>query len=136
MNPDYINENRNKLMRWIIILAVAAIGVYAILWVAKQSSIEITLPAAGKGTASYELTSGSKESSGNFKDGSTKKKLAAPKGNYEVLVTQGEASYYALVKTSGFFKKTEIKAVLAGESTRTFVGDNPDSCLDYVSGLL
>lgn len=136
MNPQNLSTRQNTLKRKAIYLLIFVVIIYALLWIARQSYIEITIPNAGKATASYTLSNSKKKVSGNIPKGSFKKKLSAPKGEYELLVTQDESSYYINMKTSGFFRKTTVSAQLTKENDRSYVGDNPGGCFDYISSLL
>ncbi len=57
-------------------------------------------------------------------------------GSYEVQVIQGNKSYLRIAKTKGLLNKYVIKGDLVQQKSRVFIGNNPESCTQYIDGVL
>ncbi len=104
----------------------------ALFWIGNQSRLTINVVnPSGSDQISISLTrTGSSKQSSMTSTSKTINRLLGM-GSYEVLVRQNETSYFAVIKTNGFFRKTTVSAELRSESARSFVGDNPGPCMTY-----
>lgn len=66
--------------------------------------------------------------------GSVKKLVK--KGSYRIDVTQPQKSYVGFVEAPGLLRTKQVSPVLHTENARTFVGNNPSSCMYYVGERL
>lgn len=57
-------------------------------------------------------------------------------GQYQVLVQQGDKSYWKVIKVGHFLIGSSVKPGLQAERARTFVGTNPASCMQLINGVL
>lgn len=119
----------------LIILAVVFI-VIVFYWVATHGYVEVTVSGGGGGTYEASFTH-SDDGKGDVisTDSGVIKKLVSS-GGTDVAIRKDGGSYFASVKTTGFFRTVRVEATLAPESDRQFVGNDPRGCLSIASGVL
>jgi hypothetical protein len=105
-------------------------------WIYSHSYIEVSVKSGSTGSLSYELKNQRNDKPSVAQSGTGNIKKLVAKGNYEVLVRQGEKSYFAVVKTKGFLGTTHVAASLKAEKSRKFVGNNPEPCMSYTENVL
>lgn len=122
-----------KFITPVVILIIILFGLW---WAFNHSFIEIALEKPGVSTEySVGLTNQTGQTANTqTKSGSVKKLVR--KGSYEVLVKQGEASYFAIVNAGGFLSTNKTSALLSKENGRTYIGNDPNPCTYLVSGVL
>lgn len=116
-------------------VAVGALG-FILYWLSTISFIEISVDTQGSGTLSYQLHGQGSQKDTKLDSSATTIKKRVSKGSYEVLVKQGDSSYFAVAKTAGFFRKTVVSGSLSPEKSRRFIGDNPEGCMQRVEVVL
>ncbi len=127
-----INQLRKRAI-WIVILGVL---LAVLFWVYGHSFIEITVSESIEGDISYRLLDQGSHRQNVIKNQNKKVKKLVRRGNHEIEITQGEKSYFKIVKAQGFLKTTKVAAGLLPEKSRTFVGNNPSPCTYLVNQVL
>ncbi len=109
------------------------IGVY---WAGTHSYIEVRLQSGvGTNTKVQLLNQADSKSTELTAKGSRVKKLVR-RGQYEILVKQGNSSFFAVSKSKGWLGTTSVDAVLVPERDRQFIGDNPGPCGTFNNRVL
>jgi hypothetical protein len=121
----------NKAKRITVLSTVLILALIIFYWFYSHAQLEINISNPGGGQITYEISNQSKKGPESIKTQSTSLKRSVAKGSYEISVSQGEQSYFALVKTDGFFSKSKVVATLAKEKQRSFAGNNPAPCMFY-----
>lgn len=119
-------------------LVLALIGVAVVLvmiLLAGYGFVAVEPTGTGSGEITYDLTNQGNGKVTTLKSTSSVKKLL-PRGTYEVMVRQGDTSYFAVVKSSGFLMTKKVASQLAPEKGRRFIGDNPSPCMYLAKGTL
>ena len=138
MNPSASLNGRspgfNKLLLLIPlgILALIALGVS----IFAASAIEITPSGGTSSTYSYRILNQANGKLISEDSHSSKLKKRLGQGSYEVTVSQGTKTFFSLVSVKSRFGTTAVAASLQAEQKRTFVGDNPASCLNLLGATL
>ncbi len=129
MNDNFINHT---IRRWVIFVLSLALLVGILIWISSHSFVSIDIVGGGQGkNSSVEfIKQNSGESSTTTTTNTTFKKLLG-KGSYELYVTQDNKSYVALIKIGGFLGSKKVTATILPEKERSFVGNEPDSCMYY-----
>jgi len=109
---------------------------FLVYWISTHAFMEITLENPAAGGVSYQITSQQNQETATINNAPTKIKRLVKKGDYEILVKQGESSYFSVIRTSGFLTKKTIETKIEPEKARKFVGDNPAACMDYRQTVL
>lgn len=123
---------RNTILFVVVILLVGLI-----YWVSGYTYIEVAASnnmERGKLELSILNQKGSKQIAVSEEAASIKKLVR--RGNYQIEVRQGLASYFAVVSARGFLRTNKVDAKLSGEISREFVGNNPKACVDWDGSLL
>jgi hypothetical protein len=123
--------------RWLILGLVGAVVVLVLILVAGYGfiSVETTGGTDKLSEITYELTNQGTGKKTTVKSTSAIKKFVT-RGRYEVMVRRGSTSYFATVKSSGFFTTKKVSATLAPEKGRRFIGDNPSPCMYLLKDVL
>lgn len=127
---DFIRRHK------VLIIIVSTVAV--LLFVASRFSfVTVEVPNANQqNDITYSVSeTASNKTSTNTANKTTYRKLVG-RGNYSVSVSQNSQNFFALVKTKGFFLSKKVVANLESEKSRTFVGDNPDACMQYSNTVL
>ncbi|MBA3757259.1 hypothetical protein H0X09_00105 [Candidatus Saccharibacteria bacterium] len=119
-----------------ILVLSAIVFVLVIYGLYSTAFIEVSVTGQGSSEISYKFINQDTSKEKVIKSGSTKLKTRVSKGNYEILVKQGEVSYVSIIKAAGFLKTSSISASLKPEKSRQFVGNNPGSCMNYNDSIL
>ncbi len=127
--------NITRAKGWIGVCGAALLAVVILGWLYSHSTIEISVANPGTGDISYKLTTspGGKTTTITSRSADVKKRIH--RGSSEILVSQNQKNYFAIVKTNGFLATTKVSASLSAEKSRVFVGDNPAPCLFYTDKL-
>ncbi len=120
----------------LILIAIALASVFIVYGLSQTSRLEITTTGGSQTNYSYAVMKQSNDKSSSTKSDSNVFSKTLATGSYEVKVTQGSLSSYAVVKTAGFFRTTKITADLKPELARSFVGDNPAVCMSLLGTTL
>lgn len=120
----------------LILLAVLAIIILVLVWCFTHSFVEITVNNSVNGDLNYRLLDQSNLRTAETTSSSKTIKKLVRRGSHEVLVRQGETSYFAVVKSNGFLSTSRVSAELSVEKARSFIGNNPGSCMYIVAGVL
>lgn len=126
----------NKIRRMIILSTILVAVLALFFFVYSHGFISVNVSGVKEGPVTYEFIN---QKTGDAtvveaKSGSLKKMVA--RGDYEVVARQGETSYYALTRTGLFLSTTTVEGQLQPEKARSFVGNNPGSCMNYARQLL
>lgn len=119
----------------IILISILALLLIVFHWFFTHSFIEVSVNDNGTGRFNFTLTDVSSQKQTHGSSTKTLKKLVR-KSQYEVLVQNGETSYFSVANTGRFLSTTSIQANLAPEKSRKFVGNNPGTCMYYVGHIL
>jgi hypothetical protein len=119
---------------------IAAALVIALLiglqWLFSHAFITVALVNPGSGNVTYQFISQPDQKLNEVQTAGTAVKKLVRKGSYEVLVKQGDSSFLAVVDTGGFLGTTSVRAELAPEKAREFIGNNPVACMSLAGGTL
>lgn len=125
------------MKKWIIIFGVFVILFVGWRIVSNISFINIDVSNSQSDTELvYSVIDNKTNKTTEVKTTSATFKRRVSKGSYQVLVQQGQTSYFEAISTKGFGGTTKITANLVSEKGRQFVGNNPASCFNYVDGVL
>lgn len=114
----------------IILLAVLTLAILGIYRLYSYGYVEV-LSAGDAKSVKIILTNQADDGTHVINvSGGTGKKLVR-RGNYELLATQNDTSYFTVIKTGGFLGKTAVQTKFAPEKSRKFVGNNPGPCMFY-----
>lgn len=123
--------------RNLIVLALILIFGFAFNWLFSHAFIEIQVSnQVGTNETSYILIDQRSGERSEAKTKTGKLRKLVRKGSYEVLVQQDKRSFLSIKQTGGFLGTTRTDATLVGEKVRTFVGNNPNSCMYFIAGVL
>lgn len=121
----------------LILGLVGVIALFFVYWASSVSRITITVNnPSGSQPVNITITNEKSGKSTEFTASSSTASHSSKKGAFNVLVSQGETSYFEAMKTHGFFGNTKISATLVPEKSRQFVGNNPGSCMNYLDNVL
>lgn len=120
----------------LVLLFTVVIVVIGLFWVGTHSYIEVRLQSAGGQDVIFEILDQSNNKSTTLTTKKTIWKKLVKKGDYEVLVKQGETSYLAITKTGRWLGTTTVNSSLTPEKHRQFIGDNPGPCAAYNAQVL
>lgn len=123
---------KKKLLLILLPITILAIA----YWLFSHAYVEIVINNPGAGNFTYSLLDQRNQKTSEVDTAETKIKKLVRRGSHEVLVKQGETSYFSVVKAGGFLAKTTVQAKLSPEKNRKFVGDNPGPCTHYVGQTL
>lgn len=116
------------------LLALAGLVFYLFY---SYSFIEVTVGSAASGQdISYTFDSQAKTEPKPVLTGKNTVKKLARRGNYEIIVRQGDTGYFELINNRGFLTTARVSAELKPEFQRTFIGNDPRSCLYKVQQVL
>jgi hypothetical protein len=116
-----------------LVLGVLAL---AFFWLHGHAYIEVAVEGAGKGNLQYALLDQKSQKTVEISTNKLRFRKLLSRGNYELLVTQNESSYFSVVTVGGFLGKTAVKAPLTPEKSRKFIGNNPAPCMHYTGQTL
>src|SRR5579871_4168284 len=124
---------RKKLLFGIVLVVALSI----LLWISNTSYIHISVSGSQSASSiTYRLTNQQTHKTTTITTEDTVIKKRLPKGSYEVTVQQADGNFFGIQKTRGFFGTSELQADLKKEGTRSFVGNNPQSCMQYINNVL
>jgi hypothetical protein len=131
-NTTYTYGQRPQLVRRLIWVVIGLILIGLLYWVSTLSFITVSVD--GSGATEYRITalSGNPQS---FTSGGSVRRVVK-KGSYDVTVRRANTSFVKAVKTRGFFGTTAVTGTLVKERSRSFVGNKPLSCYQYVINRL
>ncbi len=121
-------------LHWKLLTTISII-VIALLWLSGRSVIQINSSEPEKESTVKILNQGNGKSI-NYQGKLSGKKFYIPKGSYEVDVDTDGKSFYSINTTKGFFLNTKVDAQLEEEKGRSFVGNEPGTCLSYFDSIL
>lgn len=124
-----------SMKKKVIIVLICLLLIVAGRWASTVSFVEVSVDeATGSANINYQFyNKGSQKSSISSSSTNIKKRLT--KGSYEVLARQGNKTFFNIIQSKGFFATSAIKAVLQPEKSRTFVGDNPENCMNLINNM-
>src|SRR3990167_9250697 len=124
----------NKKFLAVVILVILLFTAY---WLNGRSTLKITIiNTSGNQAVSYALYNQGSKKTISFQSSSATVKKMVPRASYEVLVTQGQKSYFTVAKTKRFLGKTTLEVNLVEEKGRKFVGNYPEPCMKLVTATL
>ncbi len=127
--------NITRVKKWIGVCGVLLLIIILFGWLYSHSTIEISVANPDLGVISYKLTNQSDGKITTITSHSAHVKKRVHRGVSEILVSQNQKNYFAIVKTGGFLATTKVNASLLAEKSRAFVGDSPAPCLFYTDQL-
>jgi len=119
----------------LILGSIIIVILIAVYWLATHSYVAITINGTS-GNSTITLTKQGKTSGTKTIIKGSSTKLLVANASYEILVQQGSKSYFQAITTKGFLRSTQVTAVPVAELGRAFVGDNPNQCMNLLSGVL
>jgi len=129
-------SNAKSVKKKVLVIVFFCFVVAIVYWISTVSFIEITVSGQKNNDLTYSLFNQGNSRTAEIKNRSNTIKKRVVRGNYEILVKQGDLSYFVIVKTNGFFRQTGVTGRLQQEKNRSFVGDNPGSCINYINNTL
>jgi hypothetical protein len=120
----------------LLAVTTGVIIIFIFVWFYRTSYVEVTVTNGTTGFITYSFTDERSGKSTEVKTQSHKLKRQVSKGGYEVEVRQGSTSFLSTVRTKGFLGKVAVTAKVAPENNRTFIGDNPSSCMIFTGSKL
>lgn len=107
-----------------------------IYWIYSHAIINIEAKGAQTGSFSFTLINRQTGAETKINSNSSNVKKIVSKGDYEIFISQNYSSHYSTANTGSFLSTTHVEASLAPEKSRSFVGNNPGSCMFYAQDLL
>ncbi|HTE57648.1 MAG TPA: hypothetical protein VK694_02805 [Verrucomicrobiae bacterium] len=123
------------MKRRLILALVGVAVVLLMILLAGYGFVSVEPTGTGSSEITYNLTNQGNGKVTTIKSASSMKRLL-PRGTYEVMVRQGDTSYFAVVKSSGFLMTKKVASQLVPEKGRRFIGDNPNPCMYLLKGTL
>lgn len=124
-------------MRKVSIIILAVVLILVVVSIANTSFVKIQVENPQPGVdISYTFINNTGKAVSSFKSNTPSQNKRLPKGEYEINIKQGSMSYIAIRKLKGLFSTVKLNARLQQEKNRVFVGNNPDPCVSYASGVL
>lgn len=111
------------------------IGLAIFWWVANHAYIEISLEGNPKDTH-YSLVDQRTKRSVTFTTSGTTVKKLVRKGTHELVIENNNGSFFAVTKAGGFLGTTKSQAKLQPSNQKTFIGDNPNTCMYTIDSRL
>lgn len=136
MENIYIAGRQINVKKAVIFTSLLLIAIFAFSWFYNHAFIKITVAGTANGKHTYKLVNQENGDMISVENDSTSFKKLAPKGNYEVLVSNEAGSYFSVIKTKSFLRTTTLDASLEPGKKRQFVGDNPGPCSYYDQDIL
>jgi hypothetical protein len=124
------------MRRWVIIISSGLVVLLATWWLATHSYIEISTGSGLDKVTHFGLLDQRTGKVITIDSGEKSIKRLVRKGSHEILVKQGDLSYFSIVKAQGFLSTKKVHANLLPEKARTFVGENPGPCMNIVKSVL
>jgi hypothetical protein len=127
-----MNLQKKHYVKLLWILAILLIGLYALSWLYGHGRIVINLP---QGTKTISIQD--EEKTKYYTTDSAVFNKILPTKNYLITVVNESFESDISVQPIGrFLNSTEAKPNLKLESGRSFVGDNPNSCTEFIRNVL
>lgn len=96
------------------------------------SFLLIEVSDSQEGNISYRINRSGDLKQDYENTGSKTIKKFVKRGSYEIVVRQGDKSYYSVTDSERFLRTKKVKSSLTAEKEREFVGDNPLGCIYLV----
>lgn len=120
----------------LLIFSILSLACVAFYWLLTHAFIEVVIVNPSQAPAIYNLTDQKAKKTYRTTSNSSKIKILVRKGSHEVVVRQGDTSYLTIVRSGSFLSSKTVSASLQKEKARSFVGDNPGPCMNYVGSVL
>jgi len=126
-----------KLRTYGILLGAILLLLGGIILAAGRSYIAINVQGAraGQDIVYTIFDQDSKQTITETSQATTYKKLL-PTGNYEVTVKQGEQTYFKITRAQRFMTTSVVDAAVQPEKSRSYIGNNPKSCIQLLGDRL
>lgn len=122
---------RHKVL--IFVIAIIAVTVFIL---SGYGFLTVEIERGGAGDYTYIITDQKGNEIADVKSSSAKLRRFVKRGTYEVTATHGSKNSFSVVSTPGFLRQSNTRMTLAEEKRREFVGNNPEFCMFYNSGVL
>lgn len=119
------------MRRKVVIGLLLAVLLAAFFWFYNHAYAEITVQGADGKAVAYTLRNQKSGKTVEFSSSDSVVRKLLARGSYEVLARANEHSHFSVINVRGFLGKTAVKATLAPEKSRKFIGDNPAPCMHY-----
>jgi hypothetical protein len=140
MNPDlYVApplERRTNIKLLLVVLGLVIIGFVILNWLIGHAYMTVSVDTSSNQELTYTFVNQGSTKSVDVKTADHRVKKLLKRGSYQVFVHQSGASYFEITHVGGFLATTDVSASLNKEKVRSFVGNNPGSCMNYLGGLL
>lgn len=136
MNGSYPNDNPTiKLKRLAVAALILVFLLVVFVFIKNNSFILIEAGTEPGQQTTYEVTD-PKGKTKEHKSSGGSKRIRVGTGDYGVSVKAAGRSYFAAVKAGGFLRTSKVTPILEPEKKRTFVGNNPGLCMEYLVSKL
>lgn len=122
--------------RSIIVGLSAILLLIAIIWISQRSILDISIQSDASGTLTYRIVNTDTNDESVIETDKASLKRVVKKGSYQILVQHSERNAILYTKTKGFLATTKASSELFTERKRTFVGNNPGPCMQYLPPLV
>jgi hypothetical protein len=121
-----------------IIFGLTAFLLTSILfWVYSHSFIVLDMSDVAAGDEIiYTFTEMRSNISTEYKSQNSRMSRLVSRGDYTIAVRQGETSVLIQLHASGFLRTESSSQKLSPEKNRTFIGNNPNTCMHNIIGVL
>jgi hypothetical protein len=117
-------------LKKIILICLLLIISLVVWWASNQSRMEVIIEDLDNVQAELLNQKTTEVKSLELENGDI---LQTPKGTYEISTTSKNGTYFEVISTGGFFKKTQIVIKSEPENKNRFVATNPNNC-GYLNG--
>lgn len=124
-------ENRQTMKKILALALLIIVLLTTFQWFLNHGYIEVTTANPSNSETTYRFVEQKTGKVSEIKDIRPKIKKLVSKGSHEILVRQGENSYFAVIKVGGFLSSNAVSAELVPEKHRKFVGNNPGPCMHF-----
>lgn len=126
-----------KLKSYILLGLAGLLLLFGVYYVSSRAYITVNIQGAPQdGEFRYTLYNQDTQEATTVKSTSPQLKRLLPTGAYEVTVQHESGSFFTVVDNGRFFGTTNVEAGMTGEKARSFVGNNPKSCMQLAEGVL
>jgi hypothetical protein len=134
-DSENIQSPASRLKKWVLLFVIAAFLLIIFVFAKNSSFIVVQAESSSSTQATIEVTDPAGKVK-QLKSTAGKKRVRVGVGDYGIAVKEGNKSYFEAVKTKGFFRSISVAAKTQPEKRRTFVGNNPNLCMEYLTSKL
>lgn len=124
----------NRTLKFSITGLVVVFVLALFFWFYSHSRIVISNP--DNNSTSYVITNQANGKSFTINGGNNVVSRTVSRGSYVISADDSKRTFVSAVSTKPFLQKSTVLVKLHSQASRTFVGNNPAACMNYINGVL